>query len=89
VEIETGRPHQIRIHAAWSGHPLAGDPLYGPGGLPLPGGTAVPSDPGYRLHALRVELLHPRTGAPLVVECAPPPVLRSGRDQWPIIGAIR
>ncbi len=87
VEIETGRPHQIRIHLAAAGHPLTGDPLFVAGGLPRPGGSAVPGDPGYRLHALRVELPHPRTGAPLRVECAPPPVLREA--QWPIMGAIR
>lgn len=76
VEIETGRPHQIRIHLAHAGHPLSGDPLYGPGGVPAPGTTAVPGDPGYRLHALRLELSHPFGGAPLAVECAPPPELR-------------
>lgn len=77
VEIETGRPHQIRIHMAFAGHPLAGDPLYGPGGRPAEGCLAVPGDPGYALHAHRLELAHPRTGAPVAVECAPPPLLRT------------
>jgi 23S rRNA pseudouridine1911/1915/1917 synthase len=77
VEIETGRPHQIRIHLAYAGHPLVGDPLFGAGGLPLPGTSALPGDPGYLLHARRLELDHPADGRRLVIECAPPPALRS------------
>lgn len=77
VEIETGRPHQIRIHLAYAGHPLAGDPLFGAGGRPLPGTRALPGDPGYRLHALRLELDHPLDGRRLAIECAPPPMLRA------------
>ncbi|KAJ3682818.1 hypothetical protein LUZ60_013045 [Juncus effusus] len=34
VEIHSGRPHQIRIHLAYIGHPLLGDPLYINGGIP-------------------------------------------------------
>ncbi|KAK4578875.1 hypothetical protein RGQ29_028804 [Quercus rubra] len=35
VEIQSGRPHQIRIHLAFIGHPLLGDPLYVGGGRPM------------------------------------------------------
>jgi len=79
VEITTGRPHQIRIHLAWAGHPLVGDPLYGPGGLPLEGTQALPGDPGYLLHAHRLELAHPRTGRPVLLGCQPPPALRTSK----------
>jgi 23S rRNA pseudouridine1911/1915/1917 synthase len=76
VRIATGRPHQIRIHLASSGHPLAGDPLYGAGGLPLPDTHALPGDPGYHLHAAKLSFRHPGTGRETVIECEPPPCLR-------------
>jgi 23S rRNA pseudouridine1911/1915/1917 synthase len=77
VEILTGRPHQIRIHTAFAGHPLVGDPLYGPGGTPLPCSTALPGDLGYLLHAHRLELKHPRSGEQVHLQCQPPPQLRT------------
>jgi 23S rRNA pseudouridine1911/1915/1917 synthase len=80
VEIESGRPHQIRIHLAHAGHPLVGDPLFGAGGVPLPGTLALPGDPGYLLHAWRLELDHPADGSRLVIECLPPPALRVVRQ---------
>jgi 23S rRNA pseudouridine1911/1915/1917 synthase len=76
VRIATGRPHQIRIHLAASGHPLVGDPLYGAGGLPLPDTHALPGDPGYHLHAAELSFRHPGTRREIVIECEPPLLLR-------------
>lgn len=76
VQIETGRPHQIRIHLAAAGHPLVGDPLFTAGGMFRESGNALPGDPGYQLHAERLCLIHPAKQTLVDIWCCPPPDLR-------------
>ncbi|HLB03894.1 MAG TPA: RluA family pseudouridine synthase [Gaiellaceae bacterium] len=67
VRLETGRTHQIRVHLAAIGLPVAGDPVYG-----------VPGDLGLErqfLHAARVAFEHPLTGERLDVSSPLPPDL--------------
>jgi 23S rRNA pseudouridine1911/1915/1917 synthase len=78
VRISTGRPHQIRIHLASLGHPLAGDPLYGMGGIPRPVEPGLPGDGGYHLHAHRLAFVHPDHGRLCGIEAPLPPTLRAG-----------
>jgi 23S rRNA pseudouridine1911/1915/1917 synthase len=64
VAPETGRTHQIRVHLAAAGMPVAGDRVYGrTGRLTLRLGLERPF-----LHAARLELEHPMTGEPLRLE---------------------
>jgi len=54
--LETGRTHQIRVHMTHIGHPLVGDPVYGPRRIADP----LLADFGRQaLHAFRLELAHP------------------------------
>ncbi len=62
--LETGRTLQIRVHMAYTGHPLLGDTVYG--------GRAVKSLAGQCLHARSLTFLHPRTGQRMTVECPLP-----------------
>lgn len=53
--LETGRTHQIRVHMAYLGHPVAGDLVYGPKNTPK-------QLNGQCLHAGLIGFVHPRTG---------------------------
>ncbi len=74
AELKTGRTHQIRVHLAALGHAIAGDTKYGD----------VEANRELRrhglrrmfLHAARLELAHPLTGQPLVLEAPLPADLR-------------
>ncbi len=72
VTLNSGRPHQIRIHLASIGHPLVGDPLYGLSGQPLENLPGLPGDGGYFLHARFLKFHHPVTGEPINLEAALP-----------------
>ena len=71
--LETGRTHQIRVHMKYIGHPLAGDPLYGPRKT-LPGN-------GQYLHARLLGFKHPRTGKQLTFTAPLPPYFQEMLDK--------
>jgi len=79
IDITTGRPHQIRIHMAYAGHPLIGDPLYGAGGG-IKQHAGLPGDGGYSLHAERLQFAHPSTGETMTVTATPPPELQTHQE---------
>jgi 23S rRNA pseudouridine1911/1915/1917 synthase len=65
ARLETGRTHQIRVHMSYTGHPVVGDPVYGPrkGNFNLK---------GQALHARILGFIHPKTGEHLEFEAPLP-----------------
>lgn len=68
VQLIHGRRHQIRVHLASMGHPVAGDVLYG--------AQKNPNVARHYLHAQKLELIDPDTGKPIIVEADSPPELQ-------------
>ncbi len=66
LTLETGRTHQIRVHMAYIGHPVAGDEVYGP--------RKTLKGHGQFLHAQTLGFTHPKTGE-LVTFTVPAPAI--------------
>ena len=73
-KLETGRTHQIRVHMASLGHPIAGDEVYGPSKSKVDLG-------GQCLHARQLSFLHPADGQPRLVESELPAYFRAFLDK--------
>lgn len=73
-ELETGRTHQIRVHMAYIGHPIAGDDVYGPKKI-------IKSLNGQCLHAKQIGFVHPRTGEYLEFESELPEYFKAFINQ--------
>ncbi|HSD25281.1 MAG TPA: RluA family pseudouridine synthase [Solirubrobacterales bacterium] len=73
ARLETGRTHQIRVHFAAIGHPVAGDPEYG-----TPGRHGLIRQ---FLHASRLEFTHPGSGERLGLTSALPEDLRAALER--------
>ena len=72
ARLTTGRTHQIRVHMASLGHPVLGDPVYGPKKSPYP------VEGGQLLHAYKLGFTHPTTGERMLFEAEPEPRF----NQW-------
>jgi len=80
VTIKTGRTHQIRVHLAAQGHPIAGDDKYGD----FARNKALQKQGLKRmaLHAWRLRLTHPARGEPLELTAPLPPDLQAFCGGW-------
>lgn len=68
LTLETGRTHQIRVHMAYIGHPVAGDPAYGP--------KKTLAGQGQFLHAQTLGFTHPKSGEELVFTAPAPAIFQ-------------
>lgn len=73
LTLETGRTHQIRVHMAYIGHPVAGDPAYGP--------RKTLKGNGQFLHAQTLGFTHPRTGELVQFTAEAPAIFQETLEQ--------
>ncbi|MGT2960174.1 RluA family pseudouridine synthase [Streptococcus caballi] len=73
LTLETGRTHQIRVHMAYIGHPVAGDPLYGP--------RKTLKGHGQFLHAQTLGFTHPKTGETMTFSAPVPAIFQETLEQ--------
>jgi len=71
--LETGRKHQLRVHLAAMNCPIVGDRMYHP----------QPVDTRLMLVAIRLKLLHPRTGEPIEFSLDTPPEMQQWWESLP------
>ena len=76
LQLETGRTHQIRVHLKAIGHPIVGDPVYGPG---RKGQGLMLKRPF--LHAYQLKFTHPTTNVVLELEAPLPSDLQAVLEQ--------
>jgi 23S rRNA pseudouridine955/2504/2580 synthase len=79
VTIKTGRTHQIRVHLAGEGHPIAGDDKYGDFELNKALQKSMDGSPALKrmfLHAWSLKFNHPKTRKAIALEAALPPELQ-------------
>jgi 23S rRNA pseudouridine955/2504/2580 synthase len=84
AELKTGRTHQIRVHLAHLGFPIAGDDKYGD--FELNKALARKGLKRMFLHACRITITHPGTGKPVTYEAALPAELSSFLDTLTVDG---
>lgn len=83
--LRTGRTHQVRVHAAYAGHPIIGDPVYsgnrrlhsGPKEFVAGVNQLIDHLGGQALHAYSLSFEHPRTGKPMTFTAPMPEEMES------------